>query len=56
MYAALFLIFFVSMIACHYIAKLKGLNPVAWGLTGAFIGPLAIPILLLLKNRKSQPY
>lgn len=51
MYIVLFLTFVVSMFVCHFIAKQKGRNPVAWGLTGAIIGPLAIPIVLLLKKQ-----
>ena len=49
-----FVIFFtlvVSMLACHFIAKSKGRNPVAWGVTGAILGPLAILVLLLLPKQ-----
>lgn len=50
MYIILLITFIVSMFVCHFLAKQKGRNPVAWGLTGAFIGPLAIPIILLMKK------
>ena len=52
MYMILFSILVASMLICHVIAKRKGRNPVAWGVTGAVLGPLAIPIVLLLKKVK----
>ena len=52
MYLILFLILVVSMIACHFIARRKGRNPVAWGMTGAILGPFAILVVLLLKNKQ----
>lgn len=44
------LVFLVSMVVCHAIAKRKGRNPVFWGLMGALLGPLAIPFVLALKG------
>lgn len=38
------------IIACHQIAKRRGLNPVFWGVMGAVFGPLAIPFVLLVKS------
>ena len=52
MYPVLFLLFALSMLACHVIAKRKGRNPVAWGISGAILGPLAIVILLLMPETK----
>ena len=52
MYVAIFLILVISMLACHILAKRKGRNPVAWGVTGAVAGPLAIIVVLLIPSRK----
>ena len=52
MYPVLFLLFALSMLVCHVIAKRKGRNPVAWGISGAILGPLAIVILLLMPETK----
>ncbi len=52
MYPALFLFLALSMLICHVIAKKKGRNPVAWGVTGAILGPVAILILLLIPDLK----
>jgi len=53
MYLILFFTFVVSMLACHFIAKNKGRHPVAWGLSGAILGPLAVIIVLILPAIKS---
>lgn len=50
MYFILFFVCIASMLLCHTLAKKKGRNPIAWGLTGAIIGPLAIPIILAMKK------
>lgn len=42
----------VSIIVCHYIAKSRGANAVAWGVLGAVFGPFAIPFCLLAKPVK----
>lgn len=50
-----YLIFFtlvVSMLACHIIAKNKGRNPVAWGITGALLGPIGIIVVLLMPTER----
>lgn len=52
MYLALFLILALCMLASHLIAKHKGRHPVAWGLSGAILGPLAVLIVLLLPANK----
>jgi len=44
----LFFILVACMVACHIIAKNKGRNPIAWGVTGAIFGPFAILILMLM--------
>jgi len=48
MHIIIFFTLVVSMLACHFIAKNKGRNPVAWGITGALLGPIAILIILLM--------
>ena len=50
-----FILFFTlvaSMLVCHFIAKSKGRNPVAWGVTGALLGPIGILIVLLMPKEK----
>jgi len=42
-------VFALSAIACHFIAKNRGANPVFWGVTGAIFGPIAIPFAFLSK-------
>ena len=50
MYIAIFiLIFIVSAVICHFVAKRKGKRPVFWGVMGGVFGPLAIIFLFLLK-------
>ncbi len=39
------------VVLCHYIAKKRGVNPVFWGVMGAFFGPLAIPFIFLAKRK-----
>ena len=52
MYLVLFILFAASMAVCHILAKQKGRNPVAWGVTGAVLGPVAIVIILLIPKVK----
>jgi len=47
----IFLIFMISIIVCHMIAKKRGGNPVFWGIMGALFGPLAIPFSLMSKGK-----
>ena len=48
MYIAILFLLVFSMLICHFIARSKGRNPVAWGVSGAVLGPIAILIVLLL--------
>ena len=52
MYLVVFLVLVVSMLLCHFIATGKGRNPIAWGVTGAILGPFAVLIILLLPKAK----
>jgi hypothetical protein len=36
-------LYVLSIVACHYIAKRRGAKPVFWGFMGAMFGPFAIP-------------
>ena len=47
--AILVLIFIVSAIICHLIAKNRKGNAVFWGVMGAIFGPIAIPFAFLSK-------
>ncbi|MFV2056193.1 MAG: hypothetical protein ACC707_06970 [Thiohalomonadales bacterium] len=50
------IIWLVSAAICYYIARKKNIKPkVLWNLTFALLGPIAIPIILLVKN-KSVPF
>ncbi len=52
---ALILVVFItifSAVICHKIAKRRGGNPVFWGVMGVLFGPLAIPFVFMLRNRK----
>jgi len=50
MYIVMFIaIFFVSAVACHFIAKRRGANAVFWGVMGAIFGPVAIPFACFSK-------
>jgi len=40
-------VFGLSGVVCHQLAKSRGRNPVTWGVTGVVFGPVAIPFLLL---------
>ena len=51
MYIAIFvLVFVISAVVCHLIAKNKGISPVFWGVMGGVFGPLAIPFVILSKK------
>jgi len=45
------IVFLVSIISCHIIAKKRGSNPVFWGVMGAIFGPFAIPFACISKTR-----
>ncbi|MBT3205675.1 MAG: hypothetical protein HN349_15255 [Gammaproteobacteria bacterium] len=51
-YLILIIIFFVFL--AQFIAKKKGLDPVYWAVMGGIFGPLAIPVILLIKSKKSN--
>ena len=53
MYMILFISLIVCMLACHLLAKRKGLHPVAWGVSGAVLGPIALIAVLLVPAKKS---
>lgn len=45
------LVFIVCAIVCHRIAKLRGANPVFWGVVGLLFGPLALPFVFYLDKK-----
>jgi hypothetical protein len=48
-YYLLLAINIASVFICHRIARIRGVNPVLWGILGALFGPLAIPFALMAK-------
>jgi len=48
------LVLLASVVACHAIAKRRGVNPVFWGLMGLLFGPLAIPCALLARPKRRE--
>jgi len=49
------IIWILSAGVCYYIAKRKNIKPtVLWNLIFAILGPIAIPIVLLLKRKKLE--
>ena len=44
----------ISVVLCHLIAKQKGLSPGFWAIMAVIFGPLAIPVLLLIKQREKK--
>jgi len=44
-------VFIVSAFVCHRIAKSKNLNAAFWIVLGSFIGPLAIPLVILTRSK-----
>jgi uncharacterized membrane protein len=51
MYLVIFFLLIICMLASHALAKKKAYNPVAWGLTAAMLGPIALLIIWLLPDR-----
>ncbi len=39
---------------CQYIARKKGRDPAYWAFMGGLFGPLAIPVILLIKSKKTN--
>ncbi len=52
MYMVIFITLIASMLGCHILAKKKGLHPVAWGVSGAVLGPIALIAVLLVPEKK----
>ncbi len=53
MYLIIILLTFIASAAfCHYFAKIRGANPVFWGLMGGIFGPLAIPFVFFSRTGK----
>ena len=50
----IFMVFIVSAVICHFVAKNRGANPVFWGVMGAVCGPLAIPFVFLSKTSNNN--
>lgn len=48
---AIGLVFFISILICHYFAKQRGGNPVYLAVMGAIFGPFAIPFVLISKPK-----
>jgi len=47
------IIWILSAGICYYIAKRKNIKPTTtWNLTLVFLGPIAVPIILLVKSKK----
>jgi len=48
------IVWIISAGICYYIAKRKNIKPtVGWNLTFVFLGPIAIPVILLVKSKKN---
>jgi len=46
------IIWLISAGICYFIAKRKNIKPtVLWNLIFVFLGPIALPIILLVKNK-----
>lgn len=45
------LVFLVSIVACHVIARRRGSKPAFWAAMAALFGPLAIPFALMSKRK-----
>lgn len=46
------IIWLMGAAICYHIAKRKNIKPtVLWNLVFAFLGPIAIPIILAIKNK-----
>jgi len=49
------IVWILSAGICYYIAKRKNIkSTVLWNLTFAFLGPIAIPIVLLIESKKFE--
>ncbi len=50
------LLLIASEIACYFITKKKRLNAIPWVILACVVGPFAIPILLLQKEKQATLY
>ena len=48
---AIVVVFSISIILCHIIAKKRGGNPVLWGVMGTVFGPFAIPFVIMFNPK-----
>jgi len=49
------IVWILSAGICYYIAKKRNMKPtVLWNLAFALLGPIAIPIILSIKNKKIE--
>ncbi len=51
-YLILAIVLFVYL--TQFIAKKKGRDPLYWAVMGGLSGPIAIPVILLLKSKKTN--
>jgi hypothetical protein len=47
-------VFGLSGVICHQLAKSRGRNPVNWGVAGVVFGPVAIPFVLMSRNLQEK--
>jgi dipeptide/tripeptide permease len=48
------LIAILVAVGSHRLARRRGCNPVFWGTLGFMLGPLALPFLLFMPDRRSE--
>ncbi|MFT5506219.1 MAG: hypothetical protein ACI8XC_003945 [Gammaproteobacteria bacterium] len=51
---ALLLFNIACIVICHRIAAKRGARPVFWGIIGALLGPLAIPLVLIFASASND--
>ena len=51
-YLILVIVFFIFL--AHVLAKKKGLDAKFWVIMGGLLGPLVIPVILLLKSKNKD--
>jgi hypothetical protein len=49
---ALLMINLASIVACHYLAKARGADPVFWAFMAFLVGPFALPCVFLARAQK----
>jgi hypothetical protein len=45
-------VYVASIVACHYIAKHRGAQPVFWGWVAFMVGPLALPFVFFARPQQ----